>query len=163
VSRQRDRVSWRKTGLAAVLPAALLAAGARPADCAEPVACADVAKVLPNFVGAARSDRGLFRVDVFAEATPLAVNRLLSLLVFVKANRDTSQSLELVQVSADMLAHRHGMYTQPVVRPCTLSSPSGLAGFVVDGIQLHMRGVWTFEFDAHAGESRDVARIDVGL
>lgn len=123
--------------------------------------CATAARSLPSFVGAARSDSGLFRVDVFAQAAPLPVNQLVSLLLILKANGGTAERFQLSDVSVDMLAHRHGMYTQPVIRPCVVNSATGLSGFIIEGIQLHMRGVWTLQFLARGAEASDQAQVDI--
>lgn len=147
----------------AVVPAAVPADDRKDADQAAPSPCSVIAQSLPNFLAAARSDTGLFRVDVFAQSTPLPVNELLTLLVIVRGNRGTSDPIELSQVSADMPAHRHGMNTQPVVRPCTVDPATGLTGFIVDGVQLHMPGVWTLEFDGRASDTVDRAQIDIRI
>jgi hypothetical protein len=90
----------------------VLSLAAQAGQSQEPAPCSLAAKSLPSFVGAARSGGGQFRVDVFAETSPLPVNRLVTLLVILRGNGASGNLYELSEVSADMLAHRHGMYTQ---------------------------------------------------
>jgi hypothetical protein len=161
----------RRPGGVAIFAAVLLqfAPFAQPASAdvsenarnTQTASCATAARSLPSFVGAARSDSGLFRVDVFAQSAPLPVNQLVSLLLILKTNGDTAERFQLSDVSVDMLAHRHGMYTQPVIRPCAVNSATGLSGFIIEGIQLHMRGVWTLQFLARGVEASDQAQVDI--
>ena len=84
------------------------------------------------------------------------VNQLIQLRVVVTAlDHKAINGLQLVKFDAQMPAHRHGMVTKAKI------SELGSQEYLIEGVKLHMPGMWQLMFDLKA--SSEVIQVAIPL
>jgi hypothetical protein len=106
------------------------------------------------------SNGGRYRVRVRAPE-PFPANEMFTLTAEVEEGCDPPRrpAAPRLRVDGGMPAHRHGMNTEPVVRPL------GRGRYEVKGLLLHMLGHWELYFDLTdaGGAVTERAQLDVVL
>lgn len=104
------------------------------------------------------SNGGRYHVRVQAP-DPFPANEMFALTAEVEEGCDPPRrpAAPGLRVDGGMPTHRHGMNTEPVVRPL------GGGRFEVQGVLLHMLGRWELYFDVTEGGVTERAQLDVVL
>lgn len=104
------------------------------------------------------TESGRYRLEFRAAQDPIPVNEPFAMDVVVRPRHgERPVDHVMLEVEAGMPAHNHGMITSPVV------TESGPGRFQVDGMLLHMAGLWRMRFVVRQGLMRDVAEMDLDL
>lgn len=90
------------------------------------------------------------------ELSAIPVNQMIELNVEVKAlDGKPINGLQLSKFDAQMPAHRHGMVTKPKIS----ALPS--QQYLIEGVKLHMPGMWQLMFDLKA--TSEVIQVAIPL
>jgi hypothetical protein len=85
----------------------------------------------------------------------LPINQVFS--VEISFDSDRSELVELIHFDATMPEHQHGMVLKPKIKRLVGNR------FQVDGIKLHMRGLWRFHLQGSLGREVFDWRKDLNL
>jgi len=87
------------------------------------------------------SSGGGYLVEYSSSFDPMPLNRLFSLNIVIKPNKQSGRPSPLVNVDARMPTHNHGMNTRIVVQKLEEGH------YRADGLLFHMPGHWRITID----------------
>lgn len=128
------------------------------AETPKPAMPASASDPPPDAVVAVSND-GAYQVAYLPEPSPVPLNDVFSLHVWVRDAKNTAEWFSDAGLAADaaMPAHQHGMNVEPAIKPL------GKGDFLVEGMLFHMAGHWELYLDVTRGGITERAQFDVEL
>lgn len=104
------------------------------------------------------SRRGLYRLELAPDATPIAVRQMHVWTVTLQTAAGAPITRASIAISGGMPQHGHGLPTAPQV-----TKNLGNGRYLIEGVKFNMRGWWTFELAIYAADGADVVTFNLVL
>ena len=104
------------------------------------------------------SQNGNYRVTLFSDESPLAVQKIHTWTVHVETKEGKPFENGKVYINGGMPMHRHGFPTKPKVKEYL-----GNGDYKVEGVKFNMYGHWEMRFNIQSGRNTDRVVFKINL